>query len=299
MLTNHFVCVFIVYSVSTVNDSKDMSDSVVVLKHTKVIKPTDIITGIEDVRRLSGCNNEDIYEIEKVYSRRTKVLPGMLIKNHGKAFNKSSYFLLAEGELYLCNTEGSKQVAYGNEICATFPLMWHQQEPGLEIHYNEQKKADFEISVKTLTGQEMSLAVCASNTIYDLKKKICDKDKGFKVYEQRLVFAGKQLEDSCTLSAYNIHAGVTVHLILRLRGGMYHSSSGRDQLDKLWNNCPIKQVRIKYGAEDDDELEIELKKYDTCDTLMTRANIKIEAIKALQEEIRSLKSPAKKQKTSK
>lgn len=99
----------------------------------------------------------------------------------------------------------------------------------------------FNIFINILTGKLLLLNVCSDLTIFELQTLVHDK-VGIPEDQQRFIFACQQLEEDKMLSDYNILADNTIHLVLRLRGGMYQQTSGRNG---KYGNLPSNVFYVK------------------------------------------------------
>jgi hypothetical protein len=122
------------------------------------------------------------------------------------------------------------------------------REPFLPHVHTEAKLSgeSTRVFVQTLTGKKMQFVFFPTETIEGVMTKIHDQE-GIPLDQQRLIFAGKQLDRALTLAEYNIIDGSIVHLALYLRGGMAHWTSSRRDYEMLYAqtfNAPADQAPV-------------------------------------------------------
>lgn len=115
-------------------------------------------------------------------------------------------------------------------------LIWNHINPEIRIKEQKQsfnnsklfmdKKINGTINIHDLTGDIREMKIFPNMTINDIKEIIEDID-GISSFAIRLIFAGRQLYDDDTIEKCHIVNGSSVHMVLALRGGMYHQSSGK------------------------------------------------------------------------
>ena len=100
------------------------------------------------------------------------------------------------------------------------------------LSQNASKDKRFQLFMKTLTGKTITMIGWPLATIHQIKNQIQDHE-GLPPDQQRLIFAGKQLEDGLTLRQHRVSKEATLHIVLRLCGGMFHATSARQDFASL------------------------------------------------------------------
>jgi hypothetical protein len=150
--------------------------------------------------------------------------------------------------------------------------------------YMHSASLPIEIVCVTLTGQKININIDINSKVIELKKNIYKKTD-IMLDDQRIVFGGKQLDENNTLASYNIKNGEKVHLVTRLRGGMFHSTSARADFVSLNFNTKFQKGSKmiyglkQYGIHLDTLSELE-KRLQRCET-----DLEIDKIYALIERI--------------
>lgn len=80
------------------------------------------------------------------------------------------------------------------------------------------REGEFQLFIKSISGKTRTVNVTTNTTVADLKRQIQEKE-GINPEEQRMIWAGKNLEDTKTMADYNLVSNSTIHLVLRVRGG--------------------------------------------------------------------------------
>ena len=122
----------------------------------------------------------------------------------------------------------------------------------------EIKKKSYQIFIKTLNGKLLTIRVYPQMMIEDIKKQVFSKDM-IPIEQQRLIYSGVQLQDGRTVQSYEIDKETTLHLVLRLRGGMYSETSGKNgSFGPLKNIVFIIDPDITLNIKPDIEVEKEI-----------------------------------------
>lgn len=135
------------------------------------------------------------------------------------------------------------EVVLATSVRVQLPDSNTHQDKLAEIPENIKNGPGIHISIKSLTGKTIYMQTHPTHTVKKLKELIQDSE-GIPPNQQRLIFDGKQLDEIYSLWEYEINDTAVLHLVLRLRGGMYHESSGRDGIYGFVKDDPVRCFKV-------------------------------------------------------
>lgn len=118
------------------------------------------------------------------------------------------------------------------ELFAQFQLLKNQKSRITYVYDNE----PIQFKAVTITGRVISIQLRPNDTILQIKQEIYKQDQ-LPLDQQRLVYNGATIDDDKIIQECGITPNARLHLVLRLRGGMFHSSSSRSDYQTLSYEC--------------------------------------------------------------
>ena len=151
-------------------------------------------------------------------------------------FNEYNYKFVDENNVEIPITSSINETKAITNTTKKFKLMLKPKASygeHVQVEYNPDKfkKSDTSVMIylKTLTGKSLTIHINdMSNVTVDELKLFVQDSEGPLPDQQRFIFNGRQLEDGNTLESYGLKLESVIHLVLRLRGGMFNEVSGRN-----------------------------------------------------------------------
>ena len=172
----------------------------------------EIMEMLKDYESQIAANIKELINVEEVY----KLPSDSLIK----IFDLTEPLDTPTAKIIADNIKRNFSLYYSNKILPHIKLS-NEKDRIIISTYNYQlyhkNNSKIQIFIKLLTGKHMAIDINPNAFVEDLKKIIYEKE-GVEIDQQRLIFAGAQLEDGVPLSYYKIQKDSTIHLVLRCRG---------------------------------------------------------------------------------